>query len=81
MSFPLYLASGHGLLLIVFLGVPAATIGMAFFGAAGLLAARKTKEDMRGALVFAVIGAVFLSFLFICPRLDPLVCWALGNRN
>ena len=81
MSFPILIASGHGLLLVIFLGIPAATVGMAFFGAAALLAARKTKEDMKGALVFAVIGAILFSFLFVSPRLDPLVDWAIGHKS
>ena len=81
MSFPLYIACDHGLFLIIFLGIPAASIGLAFFGAAALLAARKTKEDMRAALAFAVIGVVFLSILFVSPRLDPFVCWAMGHKS
>jgi len=79
MNYPLFIAAGHGLLLILLLGVPAAAIGLAFFGAAALLAARKTKEDMRGAFLFTVMGVILCSILFFSPKLVPLVYWAIGH--
>jgi len=64
---------------LIFLGVPSAISGLAFIAAAGILAARKSKEDMKGALAFAVIGAVLIGFLFVSPRLASLVDWATGH--
>jgi hypothetical protein len=75
---PVFLASGQGVVPLMILGIPAAIVGVVCVVVAvwrGLTRADTKKGDTR--LIF--VGLALIAFLFVSPRLDPLVFWFINR--
>ena len=77
MKFPPIIASGQGLIPFLFLGVPAAIIGVACLIVAATLASKKKTEDKKTVRKLSIIGVLLIAFLFISPSLDPITNWVI----
>ena len=79
MKIPLIIASGQGMIPFLFLGVPAALIGIVCLGVALFLGMKKKEEDRKAVRNLSAIGVLLIVFLFVSPRLDPVVFWVLDR--
>jgi hypothetical protein len=79
MQLPLIIASGQGVIPFLFLGVPAAAIGVICLGVAVVLTLKKNDAAKKTVRKLSVIGALLIAFLFVSPTLDPVVFWVLDR--
>ena len=79
MKLPLIIASGQGVIPFVFLGLPAAAIGVVCLCVAMGLALKKKEENRKTVRKLSVIGVLLIAFLFVSPTLDPVVFWVLDR--
>jgi anaerobic C4-dicarboxylate transporter len=73
MKIPLIVASGQGIIPLVFVGFPSVLIGVVCLAFAGFLTDRKKEEDRKFRRRLAIVGAAFLALALISPMLDPVV--------
>jgi hypothetical protein len=76
MKIPLLIAHGEGLITFMFIGIPAALIGIVCLGVAAYLALKKEDEERSNgytAKILAGVGAFLLVLAFVSPVLGRFV--------
>lgn len=73
MKLPLFIAHGEGVITLVFLGFPAALIGIVCLIVSAVLAAKKKEEDRKTVRVLAACGGGALLVTLFSPFIGRLI--------
>jgi hypothetical protein len=79
MNHPVIIASGQGIAPFVFIGLPAAAVGVTCLVAAVILALKKKKEDNRAVIMLGIAGVVLLGVFLVSPSLEPVTDWVVNR--